>query len=135
MVGRKPRCLSDSEQQKAAPRPVRYEEVLLNTALLVPPIAWSIHLALTYGLVYPAQDWQSKSALHAVTLASFALSMGSVAVGAWAFRPQRRGRVEAARRARQRFLALAACLSGIFFCLATLAQSVPLLMLPLGAGP
>lgn len=128
-----PETLSEREQKDAAPRPICREEVVLGAAVFAPPAAWSMHLAVSYGLVYPALDWQSKGALHLVTalaagVALIGLLLGArslwrVEFGAWAEEP---------RRERRRFMALSACAFGLFFLLAIAAQSLPAFLLPLG---
>jgi len=126
----------ETELREAAPQPFAREDVRLCVGLLLAPIAWAVHFALSYGLVYPAERWQSKAALHAVALVAALLCLTSLALG---LRGLRRSHLGAARNAAQRerslFLAVGACLAGVFFVLAVAAQSVPAFMLELGRRP
>jgi hypothetical protein len=137
MVTSKPERLDRAELRQAAAHPLNVEKLLLGLGLLLPPVAWAGHLALSYGLVYPAQDAQSKLLLHLVTVITAALTLCGAALG---LRALRRAPKVAAERAvdeaepdRSRFLAHCACALGVFFFLATLAQSVATLLLRLGA--
>lgn len=133
-MSEKPERLSEAELQQAAPHPLAPEEAWLPIALLAAPVAWSVHLALSYGLVYPAERWQSKALLHVVGLASALCSLSSVALGWRGLRRSRLGgMLDRAQRERARFLCSCACVLGLFFLLATLAQSIPVFMLTLGA--
>ena len=126
MVSKKPKLLSEPELKDAAPQPIDRDEVYLPLALLAPPVVWSLHLVLSYGLVYPSQVWQSKALLHLVSLASALLCLGSIAVG-WKFLHAAGASAMSGpgQRERARFLATCACALGAFFFLATLAQAVP----------
>jgi hypothetical protein len=126
MVSKKPKLLSEPELKDAAPQPIDRDEVYLPLALLAPPVVWSLHLVLSYGLVYPSLVWQSKVLLHLVSLASALLCLGSIAMG-WKF--LHTANVGATRSPGQKeralFLATCACALGAFFFLATVAQAVP----------
>jgi len=133
MVKTQSERLSNRELAAAAPRRHSGEELLLGAALLAPPLAWSLDLALSYGLVYPAFDWQSKSVIHGVSLLAGILSLAGAGLGARAlWKASIDGAADAPHTERRRFLAICACAGGIFFLLAVIAQSVPALMLPLG---
>jgi hypothetical protein len=134
VVKRSPERLDRDELQRAAPAPLNRQKLLLGAALLLPAMGWSLHLALAYGLVYPAQDWHSKTPLHLVSLGSALVCAGGALLGWRALRGARE-RSEAPDLERTRFMARSACAMGIFFFIATLAQSVPALMLGLWARP
>jgi hypothetical protein len=109
---------------------------LLGAGVLLAPIGWSVHFALSYGLVYPAFDWQSKASLHAVSVVAALLALGSFALGWRGLRRSSLGAsVDSAQRDRVHFLASLACGAGLFFLLAVIAQSIPTLMLPLRGHP
>jgi hypothetical protein len=136
MVSRRHPNLSDQELQQAAPHRIKTEDALLCSGLLLAPIAWAVHFALSYGLVYPAARWQSKASLHLVALAAGLFALASIALGWRGLRNSRRGSaVDEAQRDRTRFLASCACLAGAFFLIAILAQTVPVAMLSLGGRP
>ena len=126
--------LSERERRDAAPRPISGEELLLGIAVFAPPAAWSLHLAVSYGLVYPAVDWQSKGPLHLVTVLAASASLGGVLLGARSLRRLESSGAwsEAGQRERRRFMVLWACAFGVFFLLAILAESLPSFLLPLG---
>jgi len=125
--------VSERELTAAAPRRPSAEEMLLGAAVLLPPVAWSLDLAVCYGLVYPAFDWQSKVSIYAVSALAGSLSVCGAALGLRAFLRASRDRTdESARSDRVRFLAICAFAGGVLFFLAIVAQSVPALMLPLG---
>jgi hypothetical protein len=133
MVKTRSKFLSEGELEAAAPPRHSREELLLGIALLTPPLAWSLHLALCYGLVYPAFDWQSKAAIYVVALLAAGLSLASAGLGFRALtKLSVEGTTDTAQGERRRFLAICACAGGIFFLLAVIAQSVPAVMLPLG---
>jgi hypothetical protein len=133
-MNHRPSHLDEAELRKAAPAATSGEETLLGVGLLAAPIAWALHLTVSYGLIYPAERWHSKAALFLTSGLAVALALGSVAIGAWGLR---RAAVAAfadpAERERTRFLAACACLSGGFFLLGIAAQSLPSFMLALGA--
>jgi hypothetical protein len=110
------------------------EEAVLAIGLVAAPLAWALHLTLSYGLIYPAERWQSKAALFLTSALAVVLALGSLAVGRWGLRRVAGGGfADPAQRDRTRFLATCACLGGAFFLLGIAAQSVPLFMLALGA--
>jgi hypothetical protein len=124
--------LDEKELREAAPAPLSLDETLLGAGLVTAPIAWALHLTLSYGLVYPAEPWQTKAPFHLTSLLAVVLALFSVVVGAWGLR---RARLAAASdptlSERTRFLATCACLAGAFFLLAIAAQCLPVFMLPL----
>jgi hypothetical protein len=130
----RPSHLDEAELRKAAPAATSLEEALLGVGLVAAPLAWALHLTLSYGLIYPAERWQSKAALFLTSGLAVALALGSLAVGRWGLRRAAGGGIDhPTQRDRTRFLATCACLSGGFFLLGIAAQSVPLFMLTLGA--
>lgn len=135
MVTSRPERLDREELRKAAPAPLNWHKLLLAFGLLLPPITWSLHLTLSYGLTYPAKDAGSKAMLIVVSLASALCSLSGGALGLRELRRGADAEAAPAERERARFLALTACGAGLFFFLATLAQSVPMLMLRLGGRP
>lgn len=133
MVSNKPSKLDEAELRRAAPQPVLAEEVWLGASVLAAPMAWSLHLVLNYGLIYPAERWQSKAALYAVSLLGALAALLSVLLGRRSLLRARRGAGgQDAQHERSRFLAICACAVGVFFLLAIIAQTVPAVMLPLG---
>lgn len=134
MVNDRPERLSKQEHRAAAPRPLRGHELWLPLAMLAAPGAWALHFALSYGLVYPAQRWQSKTALHVVSLLSVASCVACIALGWRGLRRVGLGGVPDGKHSeRTRFLAVSTCVLGAFFLLASLAQLVPELLLSLEA--
>lgn len=133
MVKHRPSHLDEQELRQAAPAPLSLEETLLSFGLLAAPVAWALHLAVSYGLVSPAERWQSKAPLHFVSLFAVVLASFSVVVGLWGLRRARSAAGDPALRDRTRFMATCACLAGGFFLLAIVAQSVPVFMLALGS--
>lgn len=133
MVKERPSRLDEGEHQQVAPAPLSLEETLLSAGLIAAPIAWALHLVVSYGLIYPAERWQSKTPLHLTSLLSLLPALFSIAVGLWGLRRARRADGDPAQRARARFMAICSCLGGGFFVLAIVAQSVPVFMLALGS--
>ena len=131
MVSNQPSRLSEPELRRAAPQALTGEEVLLGGAVLIAPIAWALHLVLSYGLIYPAERWQSKLVLYGASVLGASASLISVLLGSRKLRRAQRDGTEAERE-RSRFLGACACGLGIFFVLAILAQTAPSIMLPLG---
>jgi hypothetical protein len=132
MVEHRPPCLDDEELRQAAPAPLSLENALLSTGLLAAPVAWALHLAVSYGLLYPAERWQSKACLHLTSLLAAVLASFSVGVGWWGLRRSRAGAaMDQARRERTRFMATCACLAGGLFLLGIFAQWLPVFMLAL----
>jgi len=132
MVEHRPSRLDQGELRRAAPAPLTLEETLLGAGLVSAPIAWALHLVLSYGFVYPAERWGSKAPFHLTSLLAILLASFSVVVGAWGLRRARSGAsVDPALSERTRFLARCACLAGGFFLLAIVAQSLPAFLLPL----
>lgn len=133
MVSNKPSQLDESELRQAAPQPIAAEEVWLGASVLTAPMAWALHLVLNYGLTYPAEQWQSKAALHTVSLVGVLGALASLLLGLRSWRrAQHGGDGQDAKRERSRFLAVCACAVGVFFLLAIVAQTVPQVLLPLG---
>jgi hypothetical protein len=134
MMRHRPSHLDEAELRKAAPPAISSEEAVLALGLLAAPLAWALHLTLSYGLIYPAERWQSKAVLFLTSGLAVVLALGSLAVGRWGLRRAASGRfADAAQGDRTRFLARCAYLAGGFFLLGIVAQSVPLCMLALGA--
>jgi hypothetical protein len=124
----------------------------LLCGLGLPPLAWSLHLLVGYGLVYPSERLGSKGWLYALTALCFALSLFgallSIASGrAKASEPMlgprgsasERPRAlalppdhDATRAERARFLALGGAVLGLFFAAVIAAQTVHLLVIGLG---
>jgi hypothetical protein len=131
---KRPRELSEPELREAAPRRISGEEKLLALALLGPPMSWAAHLTLSYGFVYPAERWQSKTPLYLLSAFAAVPAVLAVVVG---LRGLRRARaapaLDEAQRERVRFMSACACLAGAFFLVAVLAQTVPVLILALGS--
>ncbi|HYP87722.1 MAG TPA: hypothetical protein VEQ59_06205 [Polyangiaceae bacterium] len=123
--------MSEPELRRAAPQELTAEEVRLGGAVLIAPIAWALHLVLSYGLIYPAERWQSKAVLFVVSLLGGLAALVSLLLG---YRKLKRANREGpdATRERSRFLGTCACGLGIFFLLAIVAQTVPSILLPLG---
>jgi hypothetical protein len=133
MVTNRPSKLDEAELQRAAPQPFTAEERLLAAAVLTAPIAWALHLALSYGLSYPAERWQSKAVLFAVSLVGALASLVSVVLGQRCLHRARPSAISADQpRERNRFMGTGACVVGVFFLIVIVAQTVPTLMLPLG---
>lgn len=132
MVSERPKRLSEQEHRAAAPEPIDRHEIWLPLAVLAAPVVWSLHFALSYGLVYPAMRWQSKAVLHLVSLLSVIVCVACIGLG---WRGLRRLEPHDATNQdeRARFLAVSACALGAFFVLASLAQVVPALVLSLEA--
>jgi hypothetical protein len=127
----------------------RDRRLLLGAALS--PLAWSLHLALSYGLVYPALRLRSKAALVAVTVVCWLWAVtGSMlafsarragehendlgAPGSAPFRPRRLAATPEqaeARKERAFFLGTVAGALGLFFAAVILAQSVPIVVFSL----
>jgi hypothetical protein len=136
MAKSRPSRLSEPELRQAASRPPALEDVLLSASVLLAPLGWALHFAVNYGLVYPAERWQSKAALHWVALAAALACLGSIALGWRGLRRSHLGpMLDNTQRERTRFLATCGCLAGCFFLLAVVAQSVPAVMLPLRGHP
>jgi hypothetical protein len=128
--------VSETELRQVAPHRIAVKDSFLAAAVLIAPCSWALHLALSYGLIYPAVDWQSKAALHLVGAASALLCMLSIALGVQGLRRAHLGTaLDASERERMRFLATCACLSGALFLLATAALAVPVVMLSLRGRP
>jgi hypothetical protein len=134
MVSERPERLSEPEHEQARARPISRQETLLGFALLGPPISWAIQLALSYGLVYRAQRWQSKAPLYLVAVLAALPAIFAIVVGLRCLL-RRAPSTGSEPVERQRFMAACACLAGAFFFLAVLAQGVPVLMLGLEDRP
>jgi len=128
--------LSNAEKEQAAPHPISRDEVLSSVAVLAPPVSWALNLSVSYGLVYPAADAQSKVVLYAVQTLAMLLSLAAVVLG---FRGLGRVRGDNAmsegERGRVRFLSICGCVAGGFFILAIAAQTIVVLLLPLTGHP
>ena len=127
----------------------RDRRLLVGAALS--PLAWSLHLTLSYGLVYPALRLHSKAALVGVTVVCWLWAIaGSLLAfsareagdrendlgrpGTAPFRPRKLAATpehSEARRERAHFLGAAAGALGLFFALVILAQTVPILVFSL----
>ena len=126
--------LSERELHEAAPRRISGQEMLLALALLSPPISWAAHLLLSYGFVYPAERWQSKTPLYLISVFAAVPAVLAVFVGLRGLRRARAAPAQnGAQRERVRFMSACACLAGAFFLVAILAQTVPVLILALGS--
>jgi hypothetical protein len=136
MVKHPPSRLSEPELRQAAPQPLARDELWLCGGFLTAPLAWALHFVLSYGLVYPAERWQSKAVLHCVALAA-ALACGSCILLGWIGLRRSRDKafVDSAQRDRTRFLSMGACLLGAFFLLAIAAQSIVVGVLSLEGHP
>ena len=96
------------------------------------PLAWSVHLLLSYALVALACTTVNVWMLHAVTVGTLAptLLAGLVAYRAW-----KRHRADAGRAVRgpasgwQRFMALSGLLLSGLFGLAILLEGLPVVVL------
>jgi hypothetical protein len=133
MVSNKPSKLDERELREAAPHPVLAEELWLGASALTAPMAWALHLVLNYGMIYPAERWQSKAVLYGVSLVGVLAALVSLLLGRRRLhRAQRAHDGEETQRERSLFLAICACAVGVFFLLAIIAQTVPAVMLPLG---
>jgi hypothetical protein len=125
--------------------PLPRRDRALLVAWLLPPAAWSLHLVLSYGLVYPALRARTLSALVAVTVGCLALSLLGAGLARWAVEstpeasdPTEESAEQALREARRRtraervaFGRLAGELLGLFFALVIFAQALPLGLLGL----
>jgi hypothetical protein len=130
--------------------PARDRRLLIGLAL--PPSAWSLHLFVAYGLVYPSARLGSKRWLVVVTVACLGLALLGAVLAALSgrVRPHERELGEpgspaeharalalppnhaAAREERARFVALAGAVLGLFFAAVIVAQSVPIALVALG---
>lgn len=130
--------------------PPRDRRLLFGLGL--PPLAWSLHLFVAYGLVYPSARLGTKSWLFVATAVCFALALfgaGLAAVsgradaseatlgppGSAAARPRELALPpdhEKTRTERARFLARGGALLGLFFACVIAAQSVPIFLVALG---
>jgi hypothetical protein len=136
MVKHRPARLSEPELRAAATQPLTLEELLLGAGCVLPPLAWALQFALSYGLVYPALHAQSKSALHGVAVAAAVVCAAGSALGWRGVRRSRLGSfIDAAQRDRTYFMGVSACVLGGFFVLAIAAQSAATGVLSLGGHP
>lgn len=124
------------------PLPGRDRRLLLGAAL--PPLAWSSHLLVAYGLVYPSLRLKTKAWLVALTIVCLCTSLlGSVlafsarrarddeedagpAGSAPARARQSAGRDPSARIERSKVVGEGAALMGLFFAAVILAQGFPI---------
>ena len=130
----RPEGLSETEHRLAQPQAISGDEVRLSFAVLGPPLSWALHLALSYGLVYPALRWQTKLPLYVVSVICALPALLAGLTGLWALR--RSGvppELDEGQRQRTRFLAICACVAAAFFLLAMLAHDVPVFVLSLEA--
>ena len=121
-----------TELQQAEAQPLAAADARLCGAVLGAPIAWAASFAVSYGLVYPAQDAGSKAIIYVVSLLGALSCVVCIGLGVRGLRhshlgPQR----DRAQRDRTQFLASCACLAGVLFLLAIVAHTVPVIMLPL----
>jgi hypothetical protein len=132
------------------PLPARDRRLLFGLGL--PPLAWSLHLLVGYGLVYPSERLGSKFWLYFVTGVCFTLALlGSVLaaasgrakpsetnLGAPGSPPERARAIalppdhDDTRAERARFLALGGSVLGLFFAAVIAAQTVHLVLVALG---
>jgi hypothetical protein len=130
--------------------PARERRLLFGLGL--PPLAWSLHLLVGYGLVYPSERLGSKTWLYLVTGVCFTLALvGSVLsaasgrakakepkLGVPGSAPERPRALalppehEATRAERARFLSLGGSVLGLFFAGVIAAQTVHLVIVELG---
>jgi hypothetical protein len=138
---------------KAAHTKLPERERRLLAGLGLPPLAWSLHLLVGYGLVYPSLRLGSKHWLVALTLSCLAVALlGAVLAGtsgradptepklgppgsaperprALAVPPEH----DRTRAERARFLSRAGVALGLFFAGVIAAQAVPIALLGLGS--
>jgi hypothetical protein len=125
--------VSEDEERQTAPHPISGEHTLLATGLLGPPIAWSVQLALSYGLVYPAERLHDKTWLLASALIGGLPALASIVIGLRGLQRAKPAAEPSPTQGSLRFLAVCACVQGIFFVLATFALVLPVLLLDLGS--
>lgn len=104
---------------------------VLVAALLMPPIAWLLQLAVLYALVTSACLEGTKAALHLTTLGALAVALCSGLV-AWkaasvtGLGPTDEGSVE---RGRIRFLAMGGVVFAVLFAMVAAATHLPVFLL------
>ncbi|HYO16240.1 MAG TPA: hypothetical protein VE685_23830 [Thermoanaerobaculia bacterium] len=102
-------------------------DVLLGLAAFAGPVAWALHLQVSYSLAPTACDMQSKIFLHLATLGCLLLAGAGALVGRryWKELPEgstEKGEVELSRA---RFMALASTVLSLAFALVIVAAEVP----------
>lgn len=114
-------------------RPVPARQKRLGFALFAPPAAWSMHLALEYGLVYPAARHGSKLLLYGVSVVALLVTVTGLVIGLAELRRHRTlPPPSSPSLAGRRFLAESAVALGAFFTLVVIAQTLPVALLGFG---
>jgi hypothetical protein len=116
--------------QASSPKVSRLDAVLV-AAFLTPPSAWAVNLSLAYGLVYPAARAESKGWLWASAIVCGALTALAGIVAYAVFRGTRSTPMPESAHIHTRALTAAACAASVFFLLAIVAQTIPLVGLGL----
>jgi hypothetical protein len=136
---------------KAAHTKLPERERRLLFGLALPPLAWSLHLLVGYGLVYPSARLGSKRWLVVVTVTCLLLALSGALLAGVSGRadpaepklgppgsPPERPRALAlpaehdrTRADRARFLSRAGIVLGIFFACVIAAQTLPIALLRL----
>lgn len=107
-------------------------DAALVAVFLTPPSAWSLNLGLAYALIYPAARIESKEWLWVSAIVCGALTVLAALVASGILLHGMRGTpVPESARIHTRALAAGTCASSVFFLLAIVAQSIPLVGLGL----
>lgn len=103
-------------------------KAILWAGILLPALAWAIHLNLSYALVDPACEHGWTWLFHAITIAALIVAAAGIklALGSW----ERAGKEwpsahDGSVLGRSRFMAIAGLLLGSLFSLLILAQYIP----------
>lgn len=98
--------------------PVDRTSARLVAGMLAAPLAWLLHLVVSYALVGPACEGEASWVHHVVTLAALALALpgGVLAWQAWRGSPPEDSPGAPARH-RTQFLAIAGVVNAVFFSL------------------
>jgi hypothetical protein len=102
-------------------------DVLLGLAVFAGPIAWALHLQVSYSLAPTACDLKSKLFLHLTTVGALLIVVAGAAV-AWSLGrklPEGSTAQGGLTASRARFMALAALSLNLLFGLVILAMEVP----------
>jgi len=103
---------------------------MLWAAWLAGPVAWTLHLNLSYVLVPWVCASGAPAVLHLVTLGSLLIA-GVGAAMAWrVWRRSTEARPEPPAATRTRFMAIAGLLSAAYFVTVIVAQAVPVFLVP-----